>query len=85
MSSLCEDIKLHTSRMLVCNETNLGTEICTPLSYPDGEAVTVFAFVKGSTVTLHDGGMAAYSLGKSGQSFTKKIAQRAEIFAKLYG
>ena len=85
MASVCEDIKMHAAAMLGCSETNLGTEISTPLSYPDGEAISVFVFEKSGVATIHDGGMAAYNLAKSGQSYTKSIAAKSSTFAGMYG
>jgi hypothetical protein len=71
--------------MLRCSETDLGTETSTPLLYPDGEARSVFGFEKGGVAIIHDGGMAAYNLAKSGQSYTKSIAVDSSAFAGMYG
>lgn len=85
MHKLCEKANLQSERLWVCNDTNLGTEIVTPLSYPDGEAIVLYAFEKSGQVALHDGGMAAYNLAKWGQNFTQKISSKAVGYAKMYG
>lgn len=82
---ICETVLSQSVALWACNDTNLGTEVVTPLSYPDGEAVVVYAFENSGKFTLHDGGMAALNLAKSGKGFSKKLASRANDYAKLYG
>lgn len=82
---ICDAVLSQSPTLWACSDTNLGTEVTTPLSYPDGEAIVVYAFEKSGKFTLHDGGMAAYNLAKSGKSLGRKLTAKSADYARLYG
>lgn len=70
--------------LINASTTSLGTEVVTPVIYPNGECVIVLVAAEANGYVVHDAGLGAMYLEREGVRPNRDISARLSIIARRY-
>lgn len=85
MTDWAQRLKRDTCDLIGVFESNLGYELQFPMMHATGDYVTVVVRIERNSAYIYDAGFAAMILTTQGQSLSKKINERASIYAQRMG
>ena len=80
-----EQVETAVRALTRAQRTSLGIEVTLPVTYPDGEMVTVVVSVEKGECVVHDAGAAFAFLAAAGLKLNRQMTQKAGELVRRYG